>query len=76
MNPKFIQELSKILDIDESGLTLDLRLDTCQWDSISAVQFITTADLMFDAKIDLAALKNCTTVGDLIRLLPDNLNDN
>lgn len=64
-------ELSKILDV-ELGLILPERsLAECQWDSISAVQFITIANMLYDVVIDADQLGGCRTIGDLLSLLPE-----
>lgn len=65
-----LDELASMLDVEREALSPDLELATCQWDSISAAQFIASADLLYDAKVDPDSLRNCLTVGDLLALLP------
>lgn len=64
-------ELAKMLCVDVDRISPELSLDQCQWDSISAVQFITTVDLLFDVRVDTSRLEGCRTIADLLALLPD-----
>lgn len=70
MDQQILNELAQMLDVERDMLKHDLELASCQWDSISAVQFIVTADLLYDTKIDPVLLEGCLTVGDLLALLP------
>jgi acyl carrier protein len=66
----FLDELSKILDVNREDISPDLELDSCQWDSIAAFQFITSVDLFYDLKVEANALRHCSTVADLLSLVP------
>lgn len=62
-----------MLDIHPELVLPERSLTECQWDSISAVQFITTAHMLYDVAIDAGRLDGCRTIGDLLRMLPETV---
>lgn len=69
MTEQLRNELAKILDIDFEQVTSERELSTCQWDSISTVQFVSTMDLLYDQVIDPKDVEACRTIGDLVALI-------
>lgn len=54
----------------EDDLEINLELDRLeQWDSMSIIGFIAFADDKFNKDINVADIKKCKTVGDLVELL-------
>jgi acyl carrier protein len=50
-------------------MTSEARLDGLAWDSMSELAFIAMADSKLGVRVAADALGQCTTVGDLVRLV-------
>ena len=66
----FITNLEELLELDAGSLTLDAPLSTLsQWDSLAFVSFLAMADSEYGKKVAPAELRECRTVGDLMKLV-------
>lgn len=67
---EFITELEDILSLDEGELNADSNLKEIEdWDSLAIISIIALVDKKIGKKIDIASMKECATVNDLITVI-------
>jgi acyl carrier protein len=68
---EFLMEMDEILGLNPGTLKGHEKLDELEnWDSTALVSLIAVAESYSNAEITLDQVVNCTTVGDLLRLVP------
>jgi len=66
----FSGDLEGLLELDRGSLTLGTELAALgQWDSLAFVSFLAMADSKYGVKVAPAELRQCATVGDLMKLV-------
>ena len=65
---EFYEGLAEILEIEESEVNSDLELGD-SWDSLAIVSTIALIDDVYDVQVHPDKLANCTTVGDIEKLV-------
>lgn len=69
MNKEFLKRFQEILN-SETPVEMSMRLkEIPEWDSLSAMAFITLAERRFNKRLRLSDLKNKKTVEELYGLL-------
>lgn len=71
MNDKaFLADMEELLAVDAGSLSLEQTLlSTGKWDSVSFVSFLAMAHSKYTALVPPAAVRNCKTFADLMKLL-------
>ena len=71
MNDKaFLADMEELLAVDAGSLSLEQTLlSTGKWDSVSFVSFLAMAHSKYAALVPPAAVRNCKTFADLMKLL-------
>ena len=65
----FLSKMQEEVLDTEDAISMDTRLEDVDWDSLAFVSFIAMANTSAGIKVDRAALKKATTVGELYNLL-------
>lgn len=60
--------LADIFEIDQSEINSETTLDEEGWDSLAMVSTIALFDELYGKEVNINALKQCQTVGDLEKL--------
>lgn len=67
---KFITDMEELLEVDGGSLKLTVDLTSLeQWDSLAFVSFLAMADSKFNTKVAPTELRQCKTIGDLMKLV-------
>ena len=67
---EFIVEIEDIISADEGTLTAESKLCGLEdWDSLAVISFIAMADKKLSKKADVASIKECQTVEDLMKIV-------
>ena len=71
MNEKtFLTNMEELLEADAGTLRLGVELTSLeQWDSLAFVSFLAMADSKYGIKVAPSELRQCKTVGDLMKLV-------
>ena len=71
MNEKtFLTNMEELLEADAGTLRLGVELTSLeQWDSLAFVSFLAMADSKYGIKVAPSVLRQCKTVGDLMKLV-------
>ena len=65
-----IHQIEEIMDLEESILSVDTRLDELEeWDSLAVISLLALLDRSKGKAVDMQKIKRAVTVGDLIDLL-------
>ena len=65
----FLDLVKEILELDEEEVTMASTLADLEWDSLANISFIAAIDERTGRVMSPAALKGCSTVGDLHSLV-------
>jgi acyl carrier protein len=66
----FLTHLEEMLEVDAGTLKLTAELTSIeQWDSLAFVSFLAMADSKYGIKVAPSELRQCKTVGDLMKLV-------
>ncbi len=66
---EFFRQFSEVIESDIKKLPPGSYLADINWDSLSAISFISLADDLMNKSINSIDLSNCKTVGDLLALI-------
>ncbi len=66
---EFYEGLAEILEVEIEDVSPALELEESVWDSLAVVSTIALIDEVFDRTVSADALLECTTVGDIEKLL-------
>jgi len=71
MNEKeFLTNLEGLLEADAGALNCAIELESLeQWDSLAFVSFLAMADSKYGVKVAPTELRQCKTIGDLMKLV-------
>ena len=71
MNEKeFVVDMEELLEVDPGSLKVAVELTSLeQWDSLAFVSFLAMADSKYGIKVVPSELRQCKTVGDLMKLV-------
>jgi len=68
---EFLKEIEEILGLHPGTLKGQEKLEDLEnWDSTALVSLIAAAESLSDAQITLDQVASCSTVADLLRLVP------
>ena len=66
----FLANMEELLEIDAGSLKVTVELTNLeQWDSLAFVSFLAMADSKYGIKVAASELRQCKTVGDLMKLV-------
>ena len=66
----FLKNMEELLEMNTGSLAADTALaDIEQWDSLAFVSFLAMADSKYSMKVVPSELRQCKTVGDLMKLV-------
>jgi len=66
----FLADMEELLEVDVGALTSQTELASIeQWDSLAFVSFLAMADSKYGIKVAPSELRQCKTVGDLMKLV-------
>ena len=67
---EFLTNLEELLESDAGALNCASELASLeQWDSLAFVSFLAMADSKYGVKVAPTELRQCKTIGDLIKLV-------
>ena len=67
---KFVADMEELLEVDGGTLQATVELKSLeQWDSLAFVSFLAMADSKYSVKVAPSELRQCKTVGDLMKLV-------
>jgi len=66
MQAKFLEAFSEALQVEPAELTADFALS---WDSLLIVAAMSMISEFYDRTVDVEALLQCGTIGELLRLI-------
>ena len=67
---QFVVNMEELLEVDPGSLHAGIELTSLpQWDSLAFVSFLAMADSKYGAKVAPVELRQCKTVGDLMKLV-------
>lgn len=71
MNEKtFLTNIEELLEVDTGSLKVTVELTSIeQWDSLAFVSFLAMADSKYGIKVAPSELRQCKSVGDLMKLV-------
>jgi acyl carrier protein len=73
----FIQKIAEITENDGNDLSMDMFLEDIKgWNSLAVVTFIAMCDSEFGISIKGADMKTVEMLGDLYKLVADNIGKN
>ena len=64
----FLARLSDALDKDFNKLDLSTPLEQCDWDSLSAITFVSFASDYLNKNLDASQVQEAKTLGDLLNI--------
>ena len=66
----FLINMEELLELDAETLSTSIELTSLeQWDSLAFVSFLAMADSKYNTKVIPSELRQCKTVGDLMKLV-------
>jgi acyl carrier protein len=71
----FLTKLAQILQLNEEALSEQVELNSENWDSLAIMATISAIDEEFDISVPTSHLVECTSVGDLLKLIRLNLKE-
>ena len=69
---QFYSEMAEILEVELDQINPDFSLVDGSWDSLAVLSTMAAIDDIFDRSISGDALYDCSTIGDILSVLPDN----
>ena len=66
---KFLHSLSDVLEITNSTLNYESKLEEINWDSLSMIGCISIVDDLFEVRLSGEDLSNSSSVKDIIDLI-------
>ena len=67
---EFIVEIEDIISADEGTLSIESKLGELEdWDSLAIISFIAMVDKKLSKKVDVASIKGCQTIEDLMNIV-------
>lgn len=66
---KFLNSLSDVLEISNSSLNYESKLEEINWDSLSVIGCISIVDDLFEVRLSGEDLSNSSSVKDIIDLI-------
>ena len=72
---ELMSKLAGILQVNHADLTEDCVLNEENWDSLSHLGAIAVIDEVYGIIVPTSELKECGTVGELVRLIEKNISD-
>jgi acyl carrier protein len=67
---EFITEIEDIISADEGTIGIDTILANEEdWDSLAIISFIAMSDKKLAKKVDVASIKSCQTIEDLMKIV-------
>jgi len=70
-NAEFIQELAEILEIQDQEISENIFLRTGNWDSLAMLATISLIDEIYNVTVPGNQLRDCNTIGDVLRLVQE-----
>ncbi len=67
----FLSDLAEVMETDPGELTAEFPLDDTNWDSLALVSTIALLEEHFHLTVPGDALRECQSVGDLLKLVAE-----